>query len=1083
LLPASGVSCDQVPGASWPTDPLWRGLIVSKGLTYVDAVKLLGGSGSKVVAAIDKLAGGILLAASPGTAGITLGLFEAKNEFIRLSMDLISSLSDKLNGLSRFSRSERLAAAQAVLILVAFFEAQEYFENNAVDDGELPQTVRDMMLRFARGRKTVRSEQANLMTSAALHSDRMGAIAQSLLNSDLPSPTPQTPYEITLGNIRGLYGTVSAQMPVCVFGQDAWDAFHEDDQKIFLRSFQSRVISFAIERYEELFRRLAAEFPELAFWANLVDHQATRSEVRELRAGLEGLERVLESIASGRPADERRDALARFYQAALRRQIIETAEVPADGLKIPTLGDAYVNPRFRVAEVGQRDKPHLEEWWDDYTIRDDFQSFLLGYLTSPGAADRPLILLGQPGSGKSVLTKVLSARLPAREFLPVRVVLREVPSDTDLQTQIEYAIRDATGDNLPWLDLSTTAGDALPVVLLDGFDELLQATGVSQSDYLEKIQSFQRREAILGRPVVVLVTSRTAVADRARIPPEGAVALRLEPFSDEQVSQWLDVWNYANASYYAMHDLRPLKVNIANQGTELAREPLLLLMLALYHADGNTVSSSRGDLGLAQLYERLLTSFAEREVRKIRVDLDAEEMHRETERELLRLSVAAFAMCNRNRQWVTEDELNTDLTALLGNSGHIQSPPSGFRARLSPAQVIIGQFFFIHQAQAIRDDTRLTTCEFLHATFGEFLIARLVARELEDLAHTAELAAERTRSGNLDDDFIYSLLSFASLSARATTIDFLAELISAISPARRALLRRLMLGLFHTALDIRQTASQNNYEPVELTGPARAAAYSANLLIIIILVGGEASGADLFPGASDIVAAWRGHATLWRSQLSQDGWAWLANSLNFRRTGTAGNRDILVGPVQDEPLREEIDSYWSWDQEDRGESGSGWSWIRADYETTRRESYLLCDTTQDALVHALDPLAAELLTTIMTFAGFWDDRCVSAAHALIRLATASGLQADTTELTAAYDECIEIALFAFAPFDTETEARYRNIILRQIGHDKSRLPGVWREETRVHLEDIRQNPEAIREHPNSCDLAERIIVKLGFTLR
>jgi hypothetical protein len=58
------------------------------------------------------------------------------------------------------------------------------------------------------------------------------------------------------------------------------------------------------------------------------------------------------------------------------------------------------------------------------------------------------------------------------------------------------------------------------MVMLDGFDELLQATGVSQSDYLEKVAEFQRREADQGRPVAALVTSRTAVADRARAVPQ-----------------------------------------------------------------------------------------------------------------------------------------------------------------------------------------------------------------------------------------------------------------------------------------------------------------------------------------------------------------------------------------------------------------------------------------------------------------------------------------------------------------------------------------------------------------------------------
>ena len=97
-----------------------------------------------------------------------------------------------------------------------------------------------------------------------------------------------------------------------------------------------------------------------------------------------------------------------------------------------------------------------------------------------------------------MLTQMLAARLPADKFLVVRVVLREVTADADLQTQIEDAIRLATGESLTWPDLARSAGGALPVVLLDGFDELLQATGVSQTDYLRKAAEFQTREAGLA---------------------------------------------------------------------------------------------------------------------------------------------------------------------------------------------------------------------------------------------------------------------------------------------------------------------------------------------------------------------------------------------------------------------------------------------------------------------------------------------------------------------------------------------------------------------------------------------------------
>ncbi|MFD1052063.1 AAA family ATPase, partial [Kibdelosporangium lantanae] len=186
------------------------------------------------------------------------------------------------------------------------------------------------------------------------------------------------------------------------------------------------------------------------------------------------------------------------------------------GIHLPTLRTAYVNPDFRAAEAPGRLAE--EKWWGEQRVRTDIQTFLVGHLTSPQATEAPLLVLGQPGSGKSVLTQILAARLHASEFLTVRVVLREVPADTDLQEQIERSIRAVTGRTMTWHQLVETAGDALPVVMLDGFDELLQATGVSQSDYLEKVVAFQQREADQGRPVAVVVTSRISVADRARAP-------------------------------------------------------------------------------------------------------------------------------------------------------------------------------------------------------------------------------------------------------------------------------------------------------------------------------------------------------------------------------------------------------------------------------------------------------------------------------------------------------------------------------------------------------------------------------------
>ncbi|MER5753798.1 hypothetical protein [Streptomyces sp. NPDC002088] len=243
------------------------------------------------------------------------------------------------------------------------------------------------------------------------------------------------------------------------------------------------------------------------------------------------------------------------------------------------------------------------------------------------------------------------------------------------------------------------------MVLLDGFDELLQATGVSQSDYLHRVAAFQQREAMHGRPLVVMVTTRTAVAERARLTP-GGVAIRLEPFNDAQITQWLVLWNRMNAAYFRRHVLQPLSVDQVLTQRELSGQPLLLLMLALYDAEGNSFQRAPTDLAGFDLYDRLLTRFAAREVRKNEPGLTEEQLARAVESELLRPSGTAFGMLNRSRQWITEAELTTDLEALLPQREH-SARPADLRAVLTPGQVVVGRFFFIHQAEALRDGERL----------------------------------------------------------------------------------------------------------------------------------------------------------------------------------------------------------------------------------------------------------------------------------------------------------------------------------------------------------------------------------------
>ncbi|GIH24341.1 hypothetical protein Aph01nite_26510 [Acrocarpospora phusangensis] len=815
--------------------------------------------------------GGVLLGAAvvPGVREVALSLFDAKAEAMRLGHELIGSLREKVTGVSRQTRTERLHAAHAIIITTAFFEA--------FDDLELPFSLSDLRLTYA-DKRIIVPEGADKRTIVPAN-----ITLHFWLESSDALPMSEDASGVLFRRQRMTYSRASLSLLGFMEDLAVWDELNAAQQAT-AKSEITKLPHFAAHRYQEMFRRLATDFPEFSFWADQREHHETQEQIRH---GLGGLNAMLTAVASGRiPPPKLRSILA-LNQAAPARPISPTDDRPG-GLTLPTLADGYVNPRFRLI-----DKPSdlsLEQSWADQPVRDDLQRLLAGFVTSVSAVRAPLLILGQPGVGKSVLTQMLAARLPAADFLPVRVPLRQVPADAGIQEQIEAAVRVTTGEALSWPDLARSADGALPVVLLDGLDELLQATGVNRADYLIQAQEFQRREAELGRPVAVIVTTRTAVADRCRLPAE-SVAIRLEPFSDAQVKSWIDTWNRTNAGLFASAGHRPLSPDDVLAHPELAEQPLLLLMLALYDADAETGRRlpDSTDLSLGDLYERLLRRFADREIEKHEPGISPERRAAAVEGELLRLSVAAFAMFNRGQQWVTQAELDRDLSAL------IPEPPAagvGFQRPLTAAQNVIGRFFFIHQARALRESEELSTYEFLHATFGEYLIARLV----RDLVRQAAEREALTRAGALggmlgappEPGPFGALLSFAVLSVRTSIPQFLGDMGVSTDQVRPFLLRRFQEVYFGAE------ATRSAYEPLPLPAVQRIARQTANLVLLVTVLTGPVTAAELFGDGSASVGHWQPLVDLWRSGTHHDEWPSLVATLGIVRSWADGDRTLTV---------------------------------------------------------------------------------------------------------------------------------------------------------------------------------------------
>jgi hypothetical protein len=825
-------------------------------LTYEDALLLLGVGRSGAVEVLSKVTGLAAAATMIATVG-ALDLFAVRDELVSWGNLIAGSMRERLSGASQLDRTERIEAAHAVLVVTAFYEALgEQLLGGAGFD------LRMLAL--------TKAEQAAITTGGRPR-DGYPAVVRSLIRAPIPLPTPYQPYEVILRELQRFYEGAARAVSAFLLGFAVFDR----DQRLAdaMKAAMQRAAAEATRRYEIGFRRLAVDAPEFGVWASVIDGQATRFSVARIEEQLGLLREAIRAVRefSDTSAGGCLRTLATRYQRRLSRSLLDNPPA-SEGMSLPTLDDAYVASRCLIGESEPLADCGYEAWWRGKPAAPDAVAFVMAHAVTERALRAPLVILGQPGSGKSALTQVLAARMIGTNLVPVRVELRSVPADrgTDIQEQVERSLFQATGQHVAWPDLCRAAAGMTPVIFLDGLDELLQAGVVNQGDYLVRVLEFQAREAEAGRPVCVVVTARTSVAGRFRYPADTIVA-RLEPFDEERIARWLTVWNAVNAGG---PEISPTV--IAPYG-ELASQPLLLLMLAM-HLAGEPAPADMSAPTIAQLYEGLFKGFLFREVRRRAQGLSDTAVGAEVEAELERLGVLAFGMFNRRRESAAEPDLDADLAAFSRARARVLSAT----AEACAAQDLASRFFFLYEAQGTHSDGRTSrSYEFLHATFGEFLVARLAVRLSE------EAAAKAAELGDLPDAgpglypvprLLRAVLSFCALCASSQVVEFCAGLYDLLSHKTRENCRITLSRAFGDASWLEPSAALPDYRPARAPWPARTAAYSANLLLLLVLAtGADVDAAELVgPGTA---GGWRRHALLWESQLAPEEWRTLWGAL------------------------------------------------------------------------------------------------------------------------------------------------------------------------------------------------------------
>ncbi|GLZ39760.1 ATP-binding protein [Actinokineospora sp. NBRC 105648] len=817
-------------------------------LTFADALRILGTHEPGLVDRLDRALGAGILGAG-AVAGLTaigglplapLGLFtlvwgwvDQKNEAMGLLRGVVRGLSGRLAGKRGLERRELIEAAHSVIVVAAFFEVLE---------DELGRTAMKAML-TDQDRQYIATGVSTRATRDVYDSLYLGAIA---------APSPSRGFRENYLPLGLWIDNTARRADRFLAGLAAWR------DRPGLAS--NRLTNLVLDRYATHYLGLATKVPEFLVWSSLGEHAATRTGVAalttELRAAftahgaaLARTHALLSVTAGADPADqEARSALHKANHAVLSHPVVPgDADTHDTGITFPTVEQVFVMPRYRITRRVDRSHVADERWWRSEPKRDDLDLALAAQLTAPEATRLPMLVLGHPGAGKSLLTKVLAARLPAAEYTVVRVPLRAVSANAPIIDQVGQALDLATHQRISWPRLVRESADTVRVVLLDGLDELLQAAQHDRGGYLREVAEFQRVEAEQGHPVVAVVTSRTVVADRVTTAP-GTTVVKLEPFDPDQVDAWLAAWRAANAG--AAGTARMLTAAEAALHPDLAAQPLLLMMLAVYAADPDSAPLD-ARLSTWALYGRLFDNFARREVQKqSRRPLRGERLAEAVRDQIFRLSVAALAMFNRGAQQVHEADLNADLRVLGGLEPH-----RGSR--------VLGEFFFVHAAEAVLHQTE-RCYEFLHATFGEYLVVQHVLTELCGLS----VAAYGGEYGNRrpQDDLLFALLSHQVWTTRQSLVDFAGQHFDALPDPVRIAVRRALVELVRSLRSHKRGADFDGYRPTPVDLVRQLAVYSANLVTLLVTFGEDLDLVDIFGGTpEEALRAWRSTLALWRT--------------------------------------------------------------------------------------------------------------------------------------------------------------------------------------------------------------------------
>lgn len=606
--------------------------------------------------------------------------------------------------------------------------------------------------------------------------------AREVFESDLSMPNPIESIKGYLDRLKEFYDLLNREFIEFFKRLSFWEELKENERDVFW-GVMRRIPDKAVENYEKQYYELSIKFNDFFVWGNIQEHKEIKQRID---VGFEEISKQIFTYYERLKEEKAKDTLVKYerlYLNYIDGEIIDTSEMEsfsAEDIVFPAKKHIFIPQSFQVLLYKNSMQLEQEVTWKNCKERENIGKFISDILRHPILGQLPLLILGLPGAGKSLLCNMLAAKILLHEYHVIIIKLRDTVADETISQQISQQMKRDFTNACTWDDIAES-GISKPVLLIfDGYDELLQASGRTHSDFIKKISEFQRNQRnVYNIFVRCIITSRTILIDKALI-MDNTPIIKLCDFNEKRIELWRDIWNEEHECFFKKNKLEAFEIDKSSKIYELAKQPLLLLLLALYDSNSNALKKQK-NMNSTELYYSLIWEFISREKRKDNMFRSKQESEQQEiiEREVRKLSIAALGMYNRRALYIRSTELQSDIEFIQQKENEMDQLKN---AELKESDKLLGSFLFVQKLKSTeiveKGEIRNTAYQFLHNTFGEFLTAYFIVGEIFDILDWISLLLKRNMGHQWtlsERRAWYACLIYAPLFSRPVVINMIHE--------------------------------------------------------------------------------------------------------------------------------------------------------------------------------------------------------------------------------------------------------------------------------------------------------------------